>query len=85
MPTLIGLDLITGMYRKDLVLLFIVKLWYPLTSFQWSTLYVYRSDYEDFLRELAKLFTQRLASRIDAYMASFIQVCIVRTITLSFA
>lgn len=69
----------------DLVLLFIVKLWYLLTSFQWSTLYVYRSDYEDFLRELAKLFTQHLASRIDTYMASFIQVCIVRTIMLSFA
>lgn len=33
----------------------------------------HRSDYEDFLRELAKLFTQHLASRIDTYMASFIQ------------
>ncbi|KAI5680712.1 hypothetical protein M9H77_01939 [Catharanthus roseus] len=33
----------------------------------------HRSDYECFLRELAKQFTQHLSSRIDTYMASLIQ------------
>ncbi|XP_070008856.1 protein SHOOT GRAVITROPISM 6 isoform X2 [Nicotiana sylvestris] len=33
----------------------------------------HRSDYEDFLRELARQLTQHLASRVDTYMASIIQ------------
>ncbi|KAG6403788.1 hypothetical protein SASPL_136020 [Salvia splendens] len=33
----------------------------------------HRGDYEDFLRDIAKLFTQRMSSRIDTYMASLIQ------------
>ncbi|KAF8005603.1 hypothetical protein BT93_K0021 [Corymbia citriodora subsp. variegata] len=33
----------------------------------------HRSDYEDFVRNLAKQFTQHLSSRVDTYMASTIQ------------
>ncbi|KAH6798831.1 ARM repeat superfamily protein [Perilla frutescens var. frutescens] len=33
----------------------------------------HRGDYEDFLRDIARLFTQHLSSRIDTYMASLIQ------------
>ncbi|XP_019243060.1 PREDICTED: protein SHOOT GRAVITROPISM 6 isoform X1 [Nicotiana attenuata] len=33
----------------------------------------HRSDYEDFLRELARQLTQHLAARVDTYMASIIQ------------
>ncbi|XP_076947107.1 protein SHOOT GRAVITROPISM 6-like isoform X1 [Bidens hawaiensis] len=33
----------------------------------------HRSDYQEFLRDLARLFIQHLASRIDTYMASIIQ------------
>ncbi|XP_057785671.1 protein SHOOT GRAVITROPISM 6 isoform X1 [Salvia miltiorrhiza] len=33
----------------------------------------HRGDYEDFLRDIARLFTQRMSSRIDTYMASLIQ------------
>jgi hypothetical protein len=33
----------------------------------------HRSDYEDFLRDLARQLTQHLASRVDTYMASIIQ------------
>lgn len=33
----------------------------------------HRSDYQDFLRDLARQFIQHLASRIDTYMASIIQ------------
>lgn len=33
----------------------------------------FRSDYEDFVRNLAKQFTQHLSSRVDTYMASTIQ------------
>ncbi|KAL3532002.1 hypothetical protein ACH5RR_005523 [Cinchona calisaya] len=33
----------------------------------------HRSDYEDFLRDLAKQFNQHMDSRIDTYMASIIQ------------
>ncbi|KAG6412080.1 hypothetical protein SASPL_124746 [Salvia splendens] len=33
----------------------------------------HRGDYEDFLRDIAKLFTQHMSSRIDTYMASLIQ------------
>jgi len=35
---------------------------------------VYRSDYEDFLRDIAKQFTQHLPIRVDSYMASSVQV-----------
>ncbi|KAK3013387.1 hypothetical protein RJ639_010056 [Escallonia herrerae] len=35
--------------------------------------FVFRGDYEDFLRELSRQLTQHLASRIDTYMASIIQ------------
>ncbi|KVH90493.1 Armadillo-like helical, partial [Cynara cardunculus var. scolymus] len=34
----------------------------------------HRSDYQDFLRDLARQFVQHLASRVDTYMASIIQV-----------
>lgn len=34
----------------------------------------FRSDYEDFLRDLAKQITQNMASRVDTYMASIVQV-----------
>ncbi|KAG6401560.1 hypothetical protein SASPL_138420 [Salvia splendens] len=33
----------------------------------------HRGDYKDFLRDIAKLFTQHMSSRIDTYMASLIQ------------
>ncbi|CAJ2632513.1 unnamed protein product [Trifolium pratense] len=33
----------------------------------------HRSDYEDFLRDIAKQFTQHLLSRVDTYMASTVQ------------
>ncbi|CAI9097916.1 OLC1v1034435C1 [Oldenlandia corymbosa var. corymbosa] len=33
----------------------------------------HRSDYEDFLRDLAKLLTQNVPSRVDTYTAAFIQ------------
>ncbi|KAG4916386.1 hypothetical protein JHK87_053943 [Glycine soja] len=33
----------------------------------------HRSDYEDFLRDIAKQFTQHLPSRVDSYMASTVQ------------
>ncbi|XP_048320811.1 protein SHOOT GRAVITROPISM 6 isoform X2 [Ziziphus jujuba] len=33
----------------------------------------YRSDYEDFVRDLSKQFSQHLPSRVDTYMASAIQ------------
>lgn len=33
----------------------------------------HRGDYEDFLRDIARLFTQHMSSRIDTYMASLIQ------------
>ncbi|KAL7594217.1 protein SHOOT GRAVITROPISM 6 [Lactuca sativa] len=33
----------------------------------------HRSDYQDFLRDLARLLVQHLASRIDTYMSSIIQ------------
>ncbi|KAJ8532794.1 hypothetical protein K7X08_015683 [Anisodus acutangulus] len=33
----------------------------------------HRSDYEDFLQELARQLTQNLAARVDTYMASIIQ------------
>ncbi|XP_024985036.1 protein SHOOT GRAVITROPISM 6 isoform X2 [Cynara cardunculus var. scolymus] len=33
----------------------------------------HRSDYQDFLRDLARQFVQHLASRVDTYMASIIQ------------
>ncbi|KAI6675717.1 hypothetical protein NL676_003623 [Syzygium grande] len=33
----------------------------------------HRSDYEDFVRNLAKQFTQHLSSRVDTYMASTMQ------------
>ncbi|KAK4392143.1 protein SHOOT GRAVITROPISM 6 [Sesamum angolense] len=33
----------------------------------------HRGDYEDFLRDIARLFTQRMSSRVDTYMASIIQ------------
>ncbi|XP_020212119.1 protein SHOOT GRAVITROPISM 6 isoform X1 [Cajanus cajan] len=33
----------------------------------------HRSDYEDLLRDIAKQFTQHLASRVDSYMASTVQ------------
>lgn len=33
----------------------------------------HRSDYQDFLRDLTRQFTQYLASRVDTYMASIIQ------------
>ncbi|CAN4121476.1 unnamed protein product [Withania somnifera] len=39
---------------------------------QWFTS-DHRSDYEDFLRELARQLTQNLAARVDTYMASIIQ------------
>lgn len=35
---------------------------------------IFRGDYEDFLRELARQLTQNLATRVDRYMASIIQV-----------
>ncbi|KAK3043023.1 hypothetical protein RJ639_002591 [Escallonia herrerae] len=35
--------------------------------------FMFRGDYEDFLRELSRQLTQHLASRIDTYMASIIQ------------
>ncbi|XP_050910531.1 protein SHOOT GRAVITROPISM 6 isoform X7 [Lathyrus oleraceus] len=34
----------------------------------------HRSDYEDFLRDTAKQFTQHLLSRVDTYIASTVQV-----------
>ncbi|KAK6126237.1 hypothetical protein DH2020_040009 [Rehmannia glutinosa] len=34
----------------------------------------HRGDYEDFLRDIARQFTQHMSSRIDTYMASIIQV-----------
>lgn len=37
---------------------------------------IFRGDYEDFLRELARQLTQNLAARVDTYMASIIQVCV---------
>lgn len=37
---------------------------------------VFRSDYEDFLRDIAKQFTQHLPSRVDSYMASSVQVIV---------
>ncbi|KAK6152353.1 hypothetical protein DH2020_014988 [Rehmannia glutinosa] len=33
----------------------------------------HRGDYEDFLRDIARQFTQHMSSRIDTYMASIIQ------------
>ncbi|XP_020549473.1 protein SHOOT GRAVITROPISM 6 [Sesamum indicum] len=33
----------------------------------------HRGDYEDFLRDIARLFTQHMSSRVDTYMASIIQ------------
>ncbi|KAD4384428.1 hypothetical protein E3N88_24596 [Mikania micrantha] len=33
----------------------------------------HRSDYQDFLRDIARQFIQHLASRVDTYMASIIQ------------
>ncbi|KAL0426444.1 UNVERIFIED_CONTAM: protein SHOOT GRAVITROPISM 6 [Sesamum latifolium] len=32
-----------------------------------------RGDYQDFLRDIARLFTQHMSSRVDTYMASIIQ------------
>jgi len=37
---------------------------------------VFRSDYEDFLRDIAKQFTRHLPSRVDSYMASSVQVIV---------
>lgn len=52
------------------------KVLYFLTEKCHTTSPFFRSDYENFVRDLSKQVAQNLPSRVDTYMASIIQVLI---------